>query len=163
MSKVGPALLVLGKEAQQYGLNISLLERLWNVYHKLDHVTLSHQCVQLNVNYRTHKEIMKLASSLFYDSSLTSVVPDSIAHPDATYPLLFVCSSLDDNIDRVELDADEMEARVVLDQAKKFVKKWPSKQWGQNDSNTNSVCIITPTRHQVRVPFCASNISSISI
>lgn len=146
---MGPALLVLGKEAQQYGLNISLLERLWNVYQKLDPVTLSHQCVQLNVNYRAHKEIVKLASSLFYNSILTSVVPDSISHPDAPYPLLFVCSSLDDIVEQIERDTDENEARVVLDEAKRFVEKWPTKQWGPKD--ISSVCIITPTRHQVRV------------
>ena len=117
------------------------------MYHKLDHVTLSDQCVQLKVNYRTHKDILNLASSLFYNSSLTSVVPDSIAHPEAPYPLLFVCSSLDDTVEHVHGDTDENEARVVLDEAKRFVEKWPEKQWGHKDSS--SVCIITPTRHQV--------------
>ena len=146
--KVGPSLLVLGQEAQKYGLNISVFERLWNVYQSLGPTCVAHQCVHLTRNYRTHKEILSLASGLFYNSTLTSAVPDTIAHPDAPYPLLFVCSSLDNSVEQVEKNSDENEAKVVLDQVKRFVEKWPT-QWGHKDPS--SVCVITPTRHQVRV------------
>lgn len=139
--------MVFGQEAQQNGLNISLLERLSNIYDKLDSAQL--QCVQLNANYRAHREIMNLASKLSYDCSLSSIVPDSIAHPDAPYPLLFVCSSLDDTTTQVKRDTDENEARVLLNQVLRFIVKWPTAQWGPE--NPSSVCIITPTKHQVRV------------
>ena len=115
----------------------------------LDSVTLSLQCVELNVNYRAHREIMNLASKLFYNCSLSSMVSDSISHPDAPYPLLFVCSSLDDTIKQVQRDTDETEARLILNQVLKFIDRWPTKQWGPK--NLRSICIITPTRHQVRM------------
>ena len=159
--QVGPALLVLGDEAQEYGLKVSLLERLWESFRQFGDVTLSLQCVKLLTNYRSHKDVLFLPSILFYDSTLQTVVPDGFAHPDAPYPLLFVCSSLDNTIEQVESDTDECEATIVLDQMKRFLNPWPTQQWGQK--NLSTICLITPTRHQVRLNFiCAFCINSIA-
>lgn len=149
--QVGPALLVLGEEAQKYGLNVSLLQRLLETFQQYGDVTLSMQCVKLLTNYRSHKDVLSLPSLLFYNSTLQTVIPDYCAHPDAPYPLLFVCSSLDNTIKRVEYDTNEYEATAILDQMMKFLLPWPTQQWGQK--NLSSICLITPTRHQVRFNF----------
>ena len=89
--QVGPSLLVLGEEAQDNGLNKSLLERLQNLYKKTPQLS-SHCCASLLTNYRCHKEIVQFSSSLFYEQSQQCQVPDRVAHPAAPFPLLFVCS-----------------------------------------------------------------------
>ena len=132
-----------------YGLKVSLLERLFKTFQKFGDVTQSKQCVRLLTNYRSHKDILSISSDLFYDCTLKTVVPNCISHPDAPYPLVFVCSSLDNTIKRVESGTNEYEATVLLDQMLKFLLPWPTQQWGQK--NLRTICLITPTRHQVRL------------
>ena len=146
---MGPALLVCGDEGQKYGLNVSLLERLLGNFQQFGEVISSLQCVNLLTNFRSHKDVLHLPSILFYESTLHTIVSCDIAHPDAPYPLRFICSSLDHTIEHVSSDIDEYEAILLLDQMKQFLYPWPTQQWGPKElSNT---CLITPTRHQVRL------------
>ena len=148
--QVGPSLLVLGEEAQDNGLNKSLLERLQNLYKKTPHMS-SHCCASLLTNYRCHKEIVQFSSSLFYEESLQCQVPDGVAHPAAPFPLLFVCSSVDESVQLISDDKNENEARIVLEQVSKFVRDWPVyiPEWGKKD--LNKICIVTNTRSQVSI------------
>ena len=147
MFKVGPSLLVLGEEARDNGLNKSLFERLQNLYKKTPHMS-SHCCASLLTNYRCHKEIVQFSSSLFYEQCLQCQVPDRVAHPAAPFPMLFVCSSVDENVQLISDNKNEHEAGIVLEQVARFVRNWPV-EWDEKD--LNKICIVTNTRSQVSV------------
>lgn len=143
--QVGPQLLVLGKEAQEYGLGTSLLERLHNHYIELGEVAEKH-LANLLTNYRCQSGILMLPSSLFYGSTLQCRTRDK-PHPLATYPLHFVCTSL--KLDKSnERSENALEATTLLNQVQKFVERWPEKQWGEKD--LARVCIMSPSPDQVR-------------
>ena len=148
--QVGPSLLVLGEEAQDNGLNKSLLERLQNLYKKTPHMSL-HCCASLLTNYRCHKEIVQFSSSLFYEESLQCQVSNRVTHPAAPFPMLFICSSVDESVQLISDDKNENEARIVLEQVSKFVRDWPAyiPEWGKKD--LNKICIVTNTRSQVSI------------
>ncbi len=146
--QVGPAMLVLGKQAQENGLAVSLLERLQNRYERLGKA--AQYCVTLVTNYRSHSGVLNLAAELFYDTPLRcwdQQKADASAHPDALFPLQFVCSCIDDTARSVSESTNEDEARLVLNQVCKYAAKWPVEGWGQND--LSQLCFISPTRRQV--------------
>ena len=143
--QVGPRLLVLGNEPQENGLGTSLLERLHKHYETLGEVSQQHS-ISLLTNYRCHSGILMLPSSLFYGSTLQCRVPEDSAHPDAPYPLIFVCSSLDPSVKCIRNDTDEAEVRLLLQQVSKFIKNWP-RAWGEADRSR--ICIMTPSANQV--------------
>ena len=130
-------MLVLGDEAQENGLAVSLLERLHTLYGKLGKVTRDH-CATLVTNYRCHQGILELAEKLFY-KSLSCNVPSSAAHSAAPYPLLFFCSSIDDKVQSVDSTMNEQEAEITLRLVAKFAKGWP--MW--------EMCLMSTTRTQV--------------
>ena len=149
--KVGPALVVFGEEPREHGLNVSLLERLHSLYDKIGGEAVKH-CSTLVNNYRCHSGILRLSSSLFYESALQCEVSGDIAHPAAPYPLVFVCSSLDSHV--VKEDVNNGEAILVLDQVKKYVggNNWPEREWGVK--SLSDICIITATSNQVQLLIC---------
>ena len=139
-------MLVLGDEAQKNDLAMSLLERLHKLYGKLGKVARDH-CATLVTNYRCHRDILKLAEKLFYDLALECEVPDSVVHPDAPYPLLFYCSSIDDKVQSVDSTVNRQEAEITLKLVAEFAKRWPNASWGRLD--LSQICIMSPTRSQV--------------
>ena len=140
---------MLGDEARKNGLKYSLLERLQCVYEKLSHVSSDH-CVTLITNYRCHQEILALPAKLFYpDCALECKVPATATHPSARYPLLFVCSSLDEEAQSTNSVKNENEARILLKQVAYFIKNWPH-SWGERDLQ-HKVGIVTQTRSQVSI------------
>lgn len=146
-------MLVLGDEPQDNGLAVSLLERLQNCYQELGAAAQQH-CVTLVTNYRCHSGIIQLAAELFYETPLhcwDQQKTDSSAHPDAPFPLQFVCSSIDDTVSSIAESANESEARIALNQAHNYAAKWPVEGWGPPD--LNQVCFVSTTRSQVS-PKC---------
>ncbi len=142
-------MLVLGEEAQENGLAVSLLERLQNHYQKLGEAAQQH-CVTLVTNYRCHSGILKLAEELFYETPLhcwDQREADGSAHPKAPFPLQFVCSSINDTTQSVSEATNEGEARIALQQAHNFAVSWPVEGWGPKD--LAQICFISPTRSQV--------------
>ena len=121
------------------------MERLHKHYETLGGVSQQHS-ISLLTNYRCHSGILTLPSSLFYGSTLQCRVPEESAHPDAPYPLVFVCSSLDASVQWIKNDTNEAEARLLLQQVSKFVKNWP-RAWGKVDQS--QICIMTPSANQV--------------
>ncbi len=141
-------MLVLGKEAQENGLAVSLLERLQNRYEQLGKA--AQYCVTLVTNYRSHSGLLNLAAELFYETPLRcwdQQKADASAHPDAPFPLQFVCSSIDDTTRSISESTNEDEARIVLKQMRRCAANWPVEGWGQND--LSQLCFISPTRRQV--------------
>ena len=87
-----------------------------------------------------------LPSSLFYQSTLQCRVPDSKSHPDAPFPLSFVCSSIEEQENSIQgTNIEEIE--VLLKEVQKYFKEWP-RNWDEND---NRVCIMSPSANQVRL------------
>ena len=138
-------MLVLGEEARMNGLKFSLQERLQELYKQCGDNALQHM-VSLNTNYRCHKDIVRISKELFYESKINSCPRNASAHPQAEFPLLFLCSSttLSENC--------KLEAQLLLQQIKKFaVSNWPKQKWGNWDPA--EICLVTATRTQVRGKF----------
>ena len=131
---------MLGEEARENGLKYSLLERLQVLYDKYGDQALNHM-VSLSTNYRCHKDIVEIPNKLFYDDKIKPCPLNTHHHPDATFPLLFICSSVSSTTDNV------MEAQLILQQVEKFaVHSWPS-NWGERD--LTKICLVTASRPQV--------------
>ena len=131
---------MLGEEARENGLKYSLLERLQVLYNKCGGQALDH-IVSLNTNYRCHPDIMKIPNQLFYENKIKPCLEEVYHHPDAVFPLLFICSSVSSAADNV------MEAQLLLQQVEKFaVHSWPS-NWGERD--LTQICLVTASRIQV--------------
>ena len=139
-------MLVLGEKPQQYGLAVSLLERLYDLYQRLGDVTKPY-CAHLCTNFRCHRKILSLAQQVTYSKMPLKCGSDSIAHPEAEFPLLFVCSSLDADVESTESNVNKEEAEIALKEASRFFVSWPKSLWGQ--SNMSQMCFLSPCRGQV--------------
>ena len=128
---------MLGEEARKHGMKTSLLERLQVIYNNIGDRAKEYM-LSLDVNYRCHKDIIAIPKELFYSDSIIPSAMDAKTHPHAPFPLVFVCSSL---THKVDLD---FEARLLLDEASKYISPWP-KEWG----GRQMVCVVTPSITQV--------------
>lgn len=138
---------MLGEQPQQYGLAVSLLQRLHDLYRRSDFVpfTTQYSCT-LTTNYRCHPDILKLLGELFYDVPLTCHRPPPL-HPLAKSSFVFVCTSVDDKAECVDPDQPfEGEARALLEEAVKYLDNWPP-SWGSR--SLEQVCLMCSTRNQV--------------
>lgn len=142
---------MLGNEARENGLKKSLLERLYSIYDTPDLLEVSQDhSATLLTNFRCHHALLSLPSYLFYGSALVTVAEATNAlHPDALYPIHFVCSDLNEEIVEVSESQNETEVLVVLSELKKYVsdKKWPKEEWGER--NLEDICIMAATANQV--------------
>lgn len=136
---------MLGKNAIEYGLASSLVERLYNHYDDITKNQPYPWIFNLLINYRSHEAIMRLSSNLFYNSTVVSK-SDAKLHPHTCYPLHFVCTSLDDHTFQNISDVQSDEATIVLNEVKKYTEPWP-RQWGKREKS--SVCIVASSRNQV--------------
>ena len=147
--QVGPSILVLGEMARDNGLKCSLLERLYTLYstERLEKSSETH-CATLLTNFRSHHALLSLPSYLFYSSALMTVAKATTQlHPDAGYPLHFICSSLDQQVLEVSESSNRREIELVLDEVKKYVDNWAYEEWGEK--NLSDICIMATTANQV--------------
>ena len=155
-SKVGPSVLVLGEKAREYGLKLSLLERLHRQYSKFEASKL--HCITLSTNFRCHHALLSLPSYLFYGSTLlTAAEATTQLHPDAGYPIHFICSSIDNNILQIKDSINETEANFVLSEVRKYVEDWPEVEWGPK--NLEDICVVAATANQVSTPVTIYNVA----
>jgi hypothetical protein len=132
--------------ARVKGLSTSLLQRLHRLYyHSTDDSVLKNKFMAtLLTNYRSHEAILRLPSNLFYECSLLTRSKDSSPHPDAPYPLMFVCTSLE----RAQSNRNswnEAEVKTILEVAEKYLKTWPAR-WGS--FSADQVCLMARTHQQ---------------
>ena len=132
--------MVLGEETRKSGFKLSLLERLQIEYEKCGAAAKDY-LITLSTNYRCHKDILAIPHQLFY-SGLKCKAKKADPHPNAPYPVLFVCSNLTTNT-----CSPKIEAQVLLGQVNKFVQNWP-RSWG--DRKLKEIAVLTSTRPQVR-------------
>ena len=90
-----------------------------------------------------------LPSSLFYGSTLQCNVSDGMAHPNAPFPIVFVCSSIENLSTANCKDKDEKEATTLVNEVKKYIwDSWPA-VWGERANPPGRACIMTPSATQV--------------
>ncbi len=131
---------MLGEKARENGLKYSLQERLQKLYRKLGGLASKHM-VSLNTNYRCHENIIQIPNTLFYEGKIKSSALNAPPHHLAEFPLLFVCSSLTDEVDR------DLEAKLLFDYMEHFViSNWPD-SWGERD--WSNICLTTASQTQV--------------
>ena len=102
----------------------------------------------LNHCHRCHQEILNLSAKLFYKTELK--IPENepqINHPKFPYPLLFVCSSIDEK-ETIKSTRNDHEAEVILDYAEEVAANWSKRAWG--GQYHLDMCVMSPTRSQVR-------------
>ena len=142
-------MLVLGEDARKYGLATSLLERLLSIYQSEHMLPEFKKMVSyLNHCHRCHQEILNLSARLFYKTELK--IPEDeppINHPKFPYPLLFVCSSIDEK-EKIKSTRNAHEAEVILKNAELVAAKWSKRAWG--GQYHLDMCVMSPTRSQVR-------------
>lgn len=90
-------------------------------------------------NYRCHKDLLELPSTLFYNSELIPRPDDISPHPLSPYPLKFVCSSF--NAEYPNSPESPGECLLVIDQVKEFLKC--------KDFSVKDVCVIAASLNQV--------------
>lgn len=142
---------MLGDKAREQGLKMSLLERLYSIYESPDLLGVSEDhSATLLTNFRCHHALLSLPSYLFYGSALVTVAEATkCLHPDALYPIHFLCSDLSEETVEVTETQNEREVLMVLAEVKKYVdyNKWPREEWG--DRNLKDICIMATTANQV--------------
>ena len=104
---------------------------------------------RLVTNYRCHNDILSLSERLFYDLTLKSVVPAESTHPNAPYPLVFVCSDITKPLPS-ENPINELEARIIIEQLQKYAPGWPQDRWGSK-VDPSQICLMSSSRSQVRM------------
>ena len=144
-------MLVLGQEAQEHGLALSLLERLQHHYANSGAPAAVCYTSSLSTNYRSHRAILELVEELFYKIPMTCTVPEGSTHPGIPYPLLFVCSSIDMAVSSVSQAHNEGEALITLQQVVKLLSSWSV---GGPKQPQEEVCIVSPHRSQVHTCCC---------
>ena len=111
-------MLVRGERAQKHGLAVSLMERLLHLYTEVIKGEAKSYHRALTTSHRCAREILKLSENLFYKTELK---PSLESHPNAPFPLHFVCSSVENKLQSLETDTCyPIEAAVVVEQ----VRKW---------------------------------------
>ena len=86
-----------------------------------------------------------LPSSLFYQSTLQCRVPDHTSHPNAPFPIAFVCSGLEEKFNSVP-GINLSEVQVLTEEFEKYFFPWPV-NWKRNESK---ICIMSPSANQVK-------------
>ena len=141
-------MLVLGEKARKNGLAISLLERLVHTYQSSTMPPDFKKMISLlDCCHRCHKDILNLSARLFYKADLkTPENEPSFNHPKFNYPLLFVCSSINEE-EKLKATKNYEEAKVVLEYAELIAANWSKRIWG--GQSHLDMCAMSPTRSQV--------------
>ena len=144
-------MLVLGDEARKHGLATSLLERLLYTYKEstMPPNFANKMISLLKCCHRCHEDILGLSARLFYKANLT--IPEnepSLPHPKFPHPLLFVCSSINEDA-KAKSTNNEDEAKIVLEYAELVAANWSKRLWG--GQYHLDMCAMSPTRSQVSI------------
>ena len=132
-------MLVLGEEARENGLKVSLLERLKALYRSIGDKTNFQQANLMN-NFRCHKLILEFASKMFYKSTVKpSPVTSHIQSPHGfSFPLVFVCTSVKE-IDNYDQSVNDEEAMNLMDMLQQHIR----------ENRGHQICVMSSSRAQV--------------
>uniref|UniRef100_A0A7E4VII4 RNA helicase n=1 Tax=Panagrellus redivivus TaxID=6233 RepID=A0A7E4VII4_PANRE len=123
--QLGPVTTVKMLEEPRFGYKISMLARL-NGYKSF--IENPHNMITLTKNYRSHKAIVDIFSSLFYNSSLEHMEPqghDSLCRwsrlPKVNFPVMFHNVAGKVNRDGKMSSSNKAEADVVVNYVKSLI------------------------------------------
>lgn len=134
---------VVSDKARDNGLGSSLLERLFDWYKRTTgQLTKSHTATLLT-NYRCHPSILMMASSLFYEGTLVSR-SSSEAHPLAPYPIVFVCTSMNQNGFENCPTENVEEALLLINKMIEYIISWP------REAPVDPIGLLASTKQQVQ-------------
>ena len=142
-------MLVLGEEANEGGLNKSILERLMIKYRDSPE-GVQHNHVTLVTNYRCHEDIRNLSGKLFYpDVHLTAPGNQTPLVPFGEYgkqsSIHFLCSEIGET--DIRSDVNKMEASALAEMLMDIDVNWPMQHVGE--FKHNQMCIMSKSRRQV--------------
>lgn len=111
--------------ANERGLGISLLERIYGMYPQ------AHPCrIHLHQNYRAHEDIIKFISEMFYDGIVKPANKTLVQHP-ILKPLTFYA------VQGVEIQdihstgyANMSEVYELVNRVQELRNNWPTDRWG---------------------------------
>ena len=78
------------------------------------------------------------------------MVKSNSTHPEAKFPLVFVCSELTSPSLPTESQVNEPEGKVIIEQLEKYCSGWPKDSWGAK-LDPSQICVMSPSRTQVRI------------
>ena len=136
----GPSLQVSGSEAHQNGLGVSLFTRLSQLYHSYGPIAAGTYVVSLATSHNSHPGTPNLAAPPIHGPRVFGP-----SHFPA-YPLVFVCSSVDQVALEEGSDLFSKEASVVVEVVTKCIEEWPQ-GWGEFDCS--KACITSAWAPQV--------------
>ena len=155
--QVGPQVRILSERARKYGLGKSLLERLYSHYKTINSASMTKtHTSSLLTNYRCHASILMLASSLFYECTLLSQNKRE-AHPKASYPLVFLCTSVRQNGFSNCSPENEEEAKLLITKMIEFIQTWhsvPTEPFGLLASTKQQVINRISHRKSCNTTYC---------
>ena len=98
------------------------MERLHHLYtEKIKGEAMNHHKA-LTSSHRCAREIIKLSEKLFYKTALS---PRLLSHPEAPFPLHFVCSDIENKVKPLETGTNyQHEAAIVVEQVRKWTASW---------------------------------------
>lgn len=141
---------MLGEEASNNGLALSLLERLCTKYSDWG---LNPPLVTMVTNFRCHPDILSLVGNLFYTNTTPLKLPDdyqSLPYHRDLPCFVFICSDIDDKVEGVQQTTNPLEATIILDQLM-MITDYP-KEYGEY--NLFKVFIISQSLRQVKSITC---------
>ncbi|XP_031841617.1 putative helicase with zinc finger domain isoform X2 [Nomia melanderi] len=111
--------------ASERGLGVSLLERMYKMYPQ------NHPCrIHLCQNYRSHKDIIKFTSEMFYDGIVEPGRNLLMQHP-VLHPLTFYAVQGEEVQDFQSTGhAHSGEARELVARVLELKQNWPVNRWG---------------------------------
>ena len=147
--QVGPSVVVVGESSREYGLAVSLLERLELKYNQLAGEGGSEYIKYLTANYRCCPEIVMFLSNTIYKYPITCGPEACLErqHPSIRYPLVFYWCDYGQAKSKMLKGIMEFVAEAVSRQALHYFSKWP-REWGSS-VKLKDVCIMSPFRAQV--------------
>ena len=131
--------------AKEYGLHRSPLEQIYSEYpgiHK--------NKILLTRNYRTHEDILKLPSKVFYRDKLKScnVIEK---HPDYSPLMLLKSDGKEDYSSKFQSYLNKEEAGKIVNFLKEtLLPKWPATLWGKLEDKPSAVGILSTEYAQVQ-------------
>ena len=138
---------MFGEEATEYGLNVSLLERLVKLYKNSFRDSSKAYHMRLDTIFRCHEKLLPLPSKLFYDGSLKK----GRRHPGVhSGPTGYTFVSSKSCLPRVScIPQNEEEAVLLLEEVLSYVDQMKSSD--RLYFKEQQVGIISSSRNQVSI------------
>lgn len=138
---------VFSPQAQKWGFQISLQERLFHYYRgRQIEAKLDPNVILLTENYRSNEQVLQFSSDMFYGGKLSSGSEQPL-HPELG-PLVFFSALGKEEIEENHSSFRNLaEVNEVVKRVKELTDCWPEAKWGPKD--LKRVAVVSSYRYQV--------------